>query len=111
MGSQDNEIGIQVIAGMRAIARGTLPLAHRDRLLPIILEADRDGGWWETEAVYAVVDDDPLAALDGAARSLEILVRNIDRPSSAAAPPQIRAALRALLQDPALLQDTAARQE
>ena len=86
-----------VIAGMRAFARGEGGEAERVRLEALALAADEDDGWWETEAIYAIVNTDPLSALDDAARSLAILVHNIRRPPADAAPPAIRAAVLALL--------------
>ena len=87
----------EVIVGMAAVARGSAPASEREHLLALALAADADGGWWETEAVYALVHEDALAALDGTASSLWILVHNLGYPPEAAAPAPIRAALLALL--------------
>ena len=85
-----------VIAGARAVAAGTQPLSHLDALLPLALAAD-EHGWWETEAVYAVLHKDALAAFDDAARSLWLLVRHSRRGWAAAAPPAVREGLLRLL--------------
>lgn len=90
----------EVIAAVRALVAGGQASGDAlEALEPLVLAAD-ETGWWETEAVYALLDTDPLDAFDNAARSLQILMSNLRRPMSAAAPPAVRARLLERLGDP-----------
>ncbi|MFT4977617.1 MAG: hypothetical protein ACI8S6_003524 [Myxococcota bacterium] len=81
---------------VRAVARGEQPVSRLKELLAVALAAD-EHGWWETEAVCALLEGDPLAALHQAAWSLDVLVHNIRRPPRDAALPPHQAAMLALI--------------
>lgn len=86
----------QVLAGVEAIARGDQPIDLLERLLPVARVALRTG-WWEAEAVYGLLDGDPLRALEHTVRSLHNLTVGLHRPLTDATPADLREAFRSLL--------------